>query len=303
MPNRPLKILRNSYGGKVMDTFANIFDSPQVALFGKALLILIASIVSTFVINFLIARIFKSREGTIFDSKRVITLRVLLKSVVKYTVFFVAFIMILGVYGVPTTSILASAGVVGLAVGFGAQSLVKDVISGFFIIFENQYSVGEYIKTKDFEGIVEEIGLRATRIRDFNGGLHIVPNGHIETLTNYNRGKIRAMVDIGIAYQEDVDKAISVIAEACAEMAKDSTVIVEGPEVLGVVKIKESEVTIRVLAYTKPMEQWAVERILLKTIKLHLDTAGIQIPYPRSVMLSYPVLAKDRAGGEQDGEL
>ena len=284
-----------------MDSVYDLWANEDIRLFVKALAIILGSWIFTYLINLVLLRVvFARRDGKVLESKRVITLAALLRSLVKYVVFFVAFVMVLGIYNVPTASLLASAGVAGLAIGFGAQSLIKDIISGFFIIFEDQYTVGEHIRTANLEGVVEEIGLRATRLKDFNGSLHFIPNGLIDVVTNFSRGKIRAMADVGIAYEEDVDKALTVISEACAKLAQEMDSIVEGPTVLGVTKLAEYEVSIRVVAFAKPGEQWAVERAILKKIKEHLDKAGIEIPYPRRVMLSHPGLSEENIRRESD---
>jgi small conductance mechanosensitive channel len=197
----------------------------------------------------------------------------------------VAFTPILEILGVNISSLIAAAGVGGLAIGFGAQSLVKDVITGFFILFEDQFHVGDYIETGGKSGIVEEMALRVTKMRDFNGDLHIVPNGSIDKVTNKCRGNMRALVEIGIAYEENIDNAIRVMDEVCKEVAHENDKIIEGPTVLGVTRLGEYDVIISVMAKTQPMEQWAVERELRKRIKERLDDRGIEIPYPRRMVI------------------
>lgn len=214
------------------------------------------------------------------------TLKVLTQSVLRYILYFIGIIMILQTFGVKTDSLLASAGILGLAVSFGAKNLVRDVITGFFLIFEDQFSVGEYVKVAGVAGIVEETGLRITKIRDFGGELHIVPNGLIEQVTNYNRGSLRALVEVGIAYEEDLEKAINVINQLARGMAEEIKEIVEGPRVHGVSSLGESGVVIRVVARTEPMAKWNVENELRKRIKLVFDQEGIEIPYPRRVMIN-----------------
>lgn len=227
------------------------------------------------------------RSNLFGEEKRLETLKVLTQSIVTYAVYFVVILMILGTLGVDTASIIASAGIIGLAVGFGAQSLVKDVITGFFMIFENYFTVGDYIQTAGIGGIVEETGLRTTKIRDFAGELHIIPNSQILIVTNYNRGKARAMVEVGITYEEDIDHAIKVLqkeADLVAEEFKE--VIVDPPKVLGVQNLGPSEVMIGVIAFTKPMEQWRLERELRRRLKGALDREGIDMPYPRRVVIN-----------------
>lgn len=262
----------------------------------KAIFILIAARLAIAFGAAIIDRMVIPVNKTYFDRNRAITLSSLLKSVIMYTVYFMAGISILDLFKVPYQGVLAGAGIVGLAVGFGAQNLVKDVITGFFIIFENHFTVGEYITTAGVSGIVEEVGLRATKIRDFGGQLHIIPNGQITQVTNYNRGSMRAMVDVGIAYEEDVDQAVAALEEVCREVNRDlAEIITEAPQVLGVQAFGPSELTIRIIAKTKPMEQWRVERELRKRIKETFDRRGIEIPYPRQVFIP--------KGGEKQGGL
>lgn len=236
---------------------------------------------------FFIDSAFGERERRKFlDPKKSNTLKVLLKSILRYATYFFGGTTILSLF-VPVGSILAAAGIGGLALGFGAQSLVRDVITGFFILFEDQFAVGDYITTAGVSGMVEEMGLRITRLRDFSGELHILPNGEITKVTNHSRGSMAAMVDVGIAYEADLERAMQVLHEVCEEMARDfRDVITEGPSVLGIVKLGESEVLIRLLGKTAPMEQWRIERELRRRVKLALDREGIEIPYPRRVLIA-----------------
>ena len=233
----------------------------------------------------LVEHIFEDKETELlWESNRAQTLIALTKSLLKYAVFFIAGIMILETFGVDTSAILASAGILGLAVGFGAQSLVQDVISGFFIIFEDQFTVGDYVEAGEVTGVVEEVGLRTTKIRRWTGHLEIIPNGSIKRVTNYNRGHMLALVTVGIAYEEDIDKAIEVLRQAGKKAYEEMESIVEEPVVQGVTQLADSSVNIRTIATTLPGEQWAVERELLRRFKYALDEAGIEIPYPRRVL-------------------
>lgn len=236
----------------------------------------------------LVEKIFITKPGKFISDNRAQTLTGLLKSVLRYGVYFVATMSIIEVF-VPNAAktVLAGAGILGLAVGFGAQNLVRDIITGFFILFEDQFAVGEYVTVAGITGTVEEIGLRVTKIREFGGQLHIIPNGIIDTVTNYNRGGMQAMVEIGISYEENIDRAIQVLKQMSLEFAKTwAEDLIEGPDVLGVVRFGESDVVIRITAKTKPMHQWEIERQLRKSIKEVFDKEGIEIPYPRRVLIS-----------------
>lgn len=226
----------------------------------------------------------KNQTNYFVSNKRANTIGLTLKKLVKYTLYFIGILMILEMFGIKTTSILATAGVGGLAIGFGAQSLVKDVITGFFILLEDQYAVGDYIQVSSYEGIVEELGMRVTKLRDFSGELHIIPNGEIHVVTNRTRGAMRALVSIGIAYEEDIDRAIKVIERVSKEIRDTNQFVLEGPTVLGVVALDASSVVIRVVAKTEPMEQWGVERELMKKIKEAFDRENIEIPYSKMVL-------------------
>lgn len=213
-----------------------------------------------------------------FDEKKANTLGELLKSIVKYSVYFIGVMSILNtVFG---TISITFAGIGGVAIGLGAQNLIKDIINGFFIIFEDQFAVGDYINIGDKGGIVESIGLRLTKLKDFNGDLHIIPNGSIAIITNHSRADMRILVDIEIAHEEDVDKVIDVLQSTCSEIEGHED-IVEPPKVIGITSIKESGVIVRVAGKAKPMTQWDIENLLRKKIKKSLDDNNIQISYPK----------------------
>jgi len=220
----------------------------------------------------------------LIEARRAETLEVLLRSVLTYIVFFLAALTILQVFNVNTSAILASAGIIGLAVGFGAQNLVKDVISGFFILFEDQFSVGDFVETAGVVGTVEEVGLRTCKIRQWTGQLHVIPNGEITRVTNYNRGEMIAVVVVGIAYEEDIDRAIDVLRRESEKACSEIDTILDTPQVQGIVELADSAVNIRTIAPTKAGEQWVVERELRRRFKYALDRANIEIPYPRRVL-------------------
>lgn len=220
----------------------------------------------------------------LIETRRARTLEVLLRSMLTYIVFFLAALTILQVFNVNTSAILASAGILGLAIGFGAQNLVRDVIGGFFILFEDQFSVGDFVEAAGVTGTVEEIGLRTCKIRQWTGQLHVIPNGEISRVTNYNRGQMMALVVVGIAYEEDIDQAIEVLRQESERAYREIDTILDTPLVQGVVELADSSVNLRTIAPTKPGEQWAVERELRRRFKYALDRAGIEIPYPRRVL-------------------
>jgi len=261
----------------------------ELNIFGKAIKVIILLIVVKIVLrilNALIDRTIAKRVKTmsIKEERKIKTLMAVFRNILKYILYFIAIVIILDIFGVNTSSILATAGIGGLAISFGAQSLVKDIITGFFILFEDQYSVGDYVTIGDYTGIVEEVGVRVTKLKDFSGELHIIPNGQITVVTNMGRGPMRSSVVVRIAYEEDIDKAIKVIEEVLDKIKKANDSIIEGPSVLGVTSLGDSGVDITIVAKTKPMEQWALERQIRKAVKEAFDEEGIEIPYSKIVV-------------------
>lgn len=217
------------------------------------------------------------------DEKRYDTVKMVSKNIYRVLLMFIAFITILG-YFIDVKSILAVAGIGGIAIGFGAQSLVEDIVNGVFIFMEDHYAVDEYISIDKYNGLVEDIGLRTTKIRDFNGDLHIIHNRKIAEITNHSRGDMRALVDIPVAYEENLERCMEILEKLCGEIAEGNESIIEGPVVMGVQALESSSVLIRVSAKTLPMEQWNVERLMRLRIKEEFDREGIEIPYDKRVI-------------------
>lgn len=238
----------------------------------------------TFIINHAMGKQSSSKLRFTLDERKAKTLAAVLSSILRYAVYFLGIGAILTkIFG---SISLTFAGIGGVAIGFGAQSLVKDVINGFFILFEDQFSVGDYIHIDNKGGIVESIELRVTKLRDFNGDLHIIPNGLITQVTNHSKGNMRVMVDIDIAYEVDIDYAMEVIQAACDEFKHINEDMVEGPRVVGVTALKDSGVTIRVFGKAKSMTQWECENRLRKHLKTALDKDNIEIAYPIRKIIS-----------------
>lgn len=265
--------------------------SPQefvAALFTilKVLAILIAVKVVNKLGKILITGVFERQTKPPFrmETRKAETLKALFQSVLKYLTYFLAAMMILGEF-VNTASILATAGIGGLAIGFGAQSLVKDVITGFFILFEDQYSVGDFVTIGEFTGTVEEIGLRITKIRGFKGELNIIPNGQVASVVNHTRGSALAVVDMPVSYEADIPKAIRIMDETAQAYTEGNPDIVEAPQVLGMTSIQPSDVTIRLIARTLPNMQWRTERELRMRIKEAFDKNDLTSPYQHMVVM------------------
>lgn len=215
------------------------------------------------------------------QARRMTTVGKLLKNVISYLIYFIVFMLVLSEFGIDLGPLLAGAGVVGIAIGFGAQSLVKDILTGFFIILEDQFAVGDVIQTGQFKGTVEVIGLRTTKILSWTGEVHIVPNGMINEVTNFSVNNSLAVVDILVAYEADVEKAMDIITRTMNELQHEN--LVKEPEVLGVQLMSATSVTIRVIAECQPNTHHAVARLMNKKMKEAFDRNGIEIPYPRMV--------------------
>jgi small conductance mechanosensitive channel len=215
--------------------------------------------------------------------KRSQTLSRLVRNLVNTVVLAVAALMVLQELGVNIMPVLTGAGILGLAVGFGAQTLVRDVISGFFVILENQVRVGDVANIDGTGGLVEKIGLRTITLRDLSGTVHIMPNGSIGKLSNLTKDFSFYVLDMGVAYKEDTDEVVRVLEEVAKDLAADP---VYGPriigplEVLGVDAFDESQVTIKVRLKTVPIQQWSVGREYRRRIKKAFDARGIEIPFP-----------------------
>jgi len=235
--------------------------------------------------------------------KRSDTLSRVLVGTIQVFILFIAIFMILSELQIDIAPILAGAGVVGIAIGFGAQSLVKDLVAGLFIIIENQYRVGDVVKIADVSGIVEGMNLRRTVLRDLDGIVHIVPNGEIRVASNFTKDWSRVNLNISVAYKENLDHVISVINRVGKELAEDSEwapIILKAPQVLRVDNLGESGVDIKILGDTKPIRQWDVMGELRRRLKKAFDDEGIEIPWPHTKVYfgntpPYPEATRDFA--------
>ncbi len=250
----------------------------------KIVVILIGAMIALKVIKLAIINFFKVREKSPLrtNARRDDTLSHLLVNVSMYVVYFVALIMILDTLTVKVGAILAGAGIMGLAVGFGAQSLVKDIITGFFIIFEDQFSVGDYVRIDALEGSVLAIGLRTTKLKSFTGEMHVIPNGMINQVTNFSIHNSVAIIDMSIANDNDVDKVGILIADKILTFEHED--MVTKPQFLGVQNITAAETILRVICETKPMQHGIVARIIRKELKMYLDEFGISTPVQKLVL-------------------
>jgi len=225
----------------------------------------------------------KKSAGSAEDERRIETLARIFRYVATVLITLVAGMLVLSELGISIAPFLGAAGVVGIAVGFGAQSLVKDFFSGFFMLLENQVRVGDAVELAGKLGVVEEVTLRNTVLRDNEGNVHYIPNGEITVVTNKSRGYAFALIDVGVAYREDLDEVYAVIRATGAELRADPETgpkILEDIEIQGVQDWADSAVIVRCRIKTVAMEQWAVRRIFLARLKKAFDVHGIEIPYP-----------------------
>ncbi len=226
--------------------------------------------------------------------KRLETLGRVFRYTAAVIVTLIAGMLVLSELGISIAPILASAGIVGLAIGFGAQSLVKDYFTGFFLLLENQIHHGDVVEVADKGGQVEEITLRYIRLRDYEGNVHFIPNSAITTVTNRSRDFSYAVVDIGIAYREDAESVFEVMREVAAGMRADAILgplILEDLEIAGVDAWADSAVIIRSRFKVQPLQQWTVRRAFLLHLKKAFDRLDIEIPFPHVTL--YPGQAKD----------
>lgn len=240
----------------------------------------------------------RGRPGlSLLDEPRLITVVAVLKSVLRYTVDFLAAITMMAAVGVPIGGVLAGAGIAGLAIGFGAQSLVRDIITGFFLVLEDQFRVGETVSLAGVTGSVEEIGFRVTTVRDAGGQLYWIPNGKIDQVTNHSRGAMRMLVTVEVPYDENLERVEAVLTEACRRFRESGHAPTEGPTVLGLTRLAGGVAEFTVLGRTRNGEQWAAERALRMALKKALDEAGIGAPYPRVARAGAPPIAPPGARG------
>lgn len=257
----------------------------------KIFLILILTLVAIkaiqIVLDRVFGRLFKIAEDDVEIKKRSDTLKSVSRNILNITIVVVAVLMILKELGVEIGPILAAAGVVGIAVGFGAQELVKDIINGFFILLDDQIRVGDVVQIADKGGLVENVNLRMIILRDLAGNVHFVRNGQISVVTNMTKEYSRFVFDIGVAYREDVDEVIEVIKQVDEDLRNDMAFkydILEPIEILGLDQFADSAIIIKARTKTKPIRQWAVAREFNRRLKKKFDALNIEIPFPHTTL-------------------
>ena len=273
-------------------------EGPVVAVLARLLVVsvaLAAGFLTYRALGRVIERVLRRAEGASDDpgrAQRAQTLAPLLKNVALYALSFTVAMVILQEMGVDMRAILVSAGVLGLAVGFGAQALIKDVIAGFFILFEGLVRVGDVIEVGGHTGTVESIGLRVTTMRVPNGALRVVPNGELTQFANYNRGWARAMVDVGVTYDTDVRRALDTLERAGREWAAEAGLALEPPRAQGIIRFGESEVGLRLVVKVAPAARNDAEIELRRRIKEAFDREGLELASPQRAIYLKPQVVR-----------
>ncbi|WP_243715921.1 mechanosensitive ion channel family protein [Macrococcus hajekii] len=273
---------------------AEMWKSIGLNTFWSIIIIFVAFIIIK-LLHFVISQFFQVRRLSRLSNseKRDTTLVKLLQNIVTYVVWFIVLTTVLSNMGIKVESLIAGAGVAGIAIGFGAQTLVKDVITGFFIIFESQFDVGDYVRintggTKVAEGTVQSIGLRSTRIRSFTGELTILPNGTMNEIVNFSVNNSVAVFEVSISSEENIGAVEAMLEPYLATLKDKYEDVVKVPEILGVDMVKAGEAVIKISAETLPNNHTKVSRLLRGDLKDFLDAKGVRAPVPRMVMYNQP---------------
>lgn len=246
--------------------------------FVQVLLYFVIAIVLVKIIGFIINRLAKKKYEKLrtIDAKRLRTVLSVLKSFATVIIIFTWFLASLRVFGINTSAIITTAGIGGIAISFGAKSLVEDIISGVFLMLEDSFVIGDDITVAGKTGNVEKLGLRTTTIRDYNGELHVIPNGEIRVVTNRNKNIQRALINVPIAYDADAQKAIDILTESLKAVNDDHAVI-EDVSVWGITDFSKDGTVITCAARTVPGEQWRIERVMRKIAIEELSKSGVKV--------------------------
>lgn len=281
----------------LINTWWNEMSGPAATVLRIAMILLLAWMAKTLLqravggLRKRVAERMDDREA----AQRAQTLERVFRYLVTVVIGVLATMLVLAELGVSLAPILGAAGVVGLAVGFGAQSLVKDFVTGFFLLLENQIRQGDVVEVAGHTGTVEEITLRFVRLRDYEGSVHYVPNGQISTVVNMTRGFGNAVFEIGVAYREDIDEVMAVMRQVASEMRNEPGYAerMEGDlDIAGVDRWDDSAVIIRCRIRCVAQQQWSVKREYLKRLKAAFDEKGIEIPFPHITLYA----GQDRLG-------
>jgi len=252
----------------------------------------VTRIISTLLVIFISLSVMKISKTTLNRvglkespmKKRKRTIAKVTNSIIKYFVGILMILIVLSIWGVNVAPALAGLGILGLVIGLGAQRFINDLISGFFIVFEHHFDVGDKIEVQGFKGEVTSIGLKTTKIKNWKGEIKIVNNGEISTLINFSRNPSVAVVEFGIAYKENIQQTIDLLNTELPKLRLNFPMIIEDPKILGTIDLASSSVNLRAIAKTLNEEHYAVERAMRQRIKEILDEHGIEIPFPQVVV-------------------
>ncbi|HQH19630.1 MAG TPA: mechanosensitive ion channel family protein [Bacteroidales bacterium] len=286
--------VNNSFGMK--ESIENFVDSIIPWLLNHGIRIVFIAVFAYILIRILnkfieravrLAVVADSQISPDSEKKREETLIHIFKFTIKVVIWIIAGLMILEEFGVQIAPILAAAGIVGIAFGFGGQYLIKDIISGLFIILENQYRIGDIVAFDKVSGLVENITLRKTTLRDMDGTVHHIPHGEVKTVSNYSKDFSRINLNVDIAYNSDLEKVIRLVNRVGQELFNDDNfkeMLVTPPQFLRVDNLEDSSVVIKIVADTKPLKQWELTGELRKRLLIAFNKEGIEIPFPQRVV-------------------
>lgn len=281
-----ISLLPAAVGEFLSDTLGGFYDLLAVAL--DIIFIVIITKIVIAIVTGVINHIFeKNIERHNKDKKRLETIQSLVKYIGRIVVYFIAICAVLDAIGLGKTvsSLLATAGIGGVAIGFGAQSLIKDFFSGLFLIFEGQLQIGDVVEVAGATGTVEDIQLRTTKIRAATGELHTIPNGNITNVTNYTRGGVCAVVDVPMPYENTVEEVTAVLNKAMDKYAADRTELLEKPQVVGVVEFADSSIVLRIVVTVKKQNQAATEREIRQCVLDAFAENNLSMPYNKLEIL------------------
>ena len=269
--------------------------SPYGPLLIRVISMFLAASVVVEVVRVLVARLLLAESSAAEDTqRRRITFVGLIQSIVKYIIYFCVSMMVLQDFGIDPAPILAGAGIVGITVGLGAQKIVQDLLNGLFLLFEDQILQGDYIKIGDTEGLVEQMSLRLTRVRDRFGRLHILRNGEVQNVINYSRGWTLTVVEMSVAYEDDLGKALRVISEVIAQLpALMPGQVLDAPQMKGIETMGESALSVRIETKVSPGSHYDVKRTLNRLLVEGFNANHLEIPYPKAVEISFEPKAPD----------
>ncbi|HHX79135.1 MAG TPA: mechanosensitive ion channel family protein [Acholeplasmataceae bacterium] len=265
----------------IWQTIGDFFKEKISSLISSGIIILI--IVVVLLINrWVLGKYGKAKN---LQQRKKATIARLLRSINKVIIVFIGVVIVLQQWGIDLGPIIAGAGIIGLAVGFGAQTLVKDLIGGISMVFDDQFDVGDVVDIKGFKGRVIEVGIRSTRVINWKGDVSVFSNGTIQQSINYSKNPSTAVVEVGVAYEETISEVIALLDDRLRNMKDEFPQIIEGPNVMGVISLGASGVIIRITSKTLPEEHYAVERAITKFVKEVFDENGIEIPYDHLVIV------------------